>query len=185
MAEKEHFRLSTVSRTTSFPVTPGTLYLGFQTSSWQKDHYWGKFRLTFGIDSKKTFSPLAKVTFVGLWLHLLGENYNERKWSSHSSHTSLPIDSFVSFRGSPLSQGIRCPFFPGNPCLKLQSESSKNKYWHESKPSNKTMVPFSFARRVVFLPLAIWIPNPPSFFGFCDFLPTHPMHLLGWLKWSL
>ena len=115
MAEKEHFRLSTVSRTASFPVTPGTLYLGFQTSSWQKDHYWGKFRLTFGIDSKKTFSPLAKVTFVGLWLHLLGENYNERKWSSHSSHTSLPIDSFVSFRGSPLSQGVRCPFFPGNP----------------------------------------------------------------------
>lgn len=43
---------------------------GFQTSSWRKDHYWGKFRLTLGIDSEKTFAPLAKVTFVGLWLQL-------------------------------------------------------------------------------------------------------------------
>lgn len=29
MAKKEHFRLSTVSRTASFPATPGTLYSGF------------------------------------------------------------------------------------------------------------------------------------------------------------
>ena len=70
MTKKEHFHLSTISCTTAFLAAPETLYSGFQTSSWQKDHYWGKFRLTLNIDSKKTFAPLAKVTFGGLWLQL-------------------------------------------------------------------------------------------------------------------
>lgn len=56
-----------------------------------------------------------------------------------TSHTSLPIDSFVSFRGSPLSQGVRCPFFPDNPMfsLKVQRISTDMK---ASQATRKTQV---------------------------------------------
>lgn len=73
---------------------------GFQTSSWRKDHYWGKFRLTLGIDLRILLPHCKRLLLYGLWLKL------PRKESSLRSSGNL-------FQNWKLHEGIYMPPSPG------------------------------------------------------------------------
>lgn len=59
-----------------FPVLQKTSFItisdreGFQTSYWWKDHYWGKFRLTLGIDLRRLLPHWKRLLLYRLWLQL-------------------------------------------------------------------------------------------------------------------